>query len=262
MGKRILTGAILVVALGVPFLFANNLIFKLIIALISSLAAFELLKCANTLDKCFLSTFLMIFAFASPILITISTDVFFYISLILIFYCVSVPILTKQQTSFNDASISFFLIFYIIIGFAHFVLLREYSRFAFWLIFIGAWGCDTFAYFTGMFFGKHKLIPSVSPKKTIEGSVGGTLITATIFPLYGFLTGFSDNYFGLFILGVVASVTAQVGDLAMSVVKRNYMIKDFGNILPGHGGIMDRFDSAILVAPMLYIIIVKAGLIV
>ena len=129
-----------------------------------------------------------------------------------------------------------------------------------WLVFICAWGCDTFAYFTGKTIGKHKLTPVLSPKKTIEGSIGGVIgagilgyIYTVIFTHYGALAirGHIMWVVGAVMLGAVIS---QFGDLAASAVKRFYNQKDYGYILPGHGGILDRFDSFLFVAPIIYIV--------
>jgi len=119
-------------------------------------------------------------------------------------------------------------------------------------VFIGAWVTDTFAYFTGMLLGKHKLIPDVSPKKTVEGSIGGTLFCAVAFVVFGVITntwfGTDANFLLLAIGGVFIAVIAQIGDLIMSVIKRHYGIKDYGKIFPGHGGMLDRFDSVLIVS--------------
>lgn len=129
------------------------------------------------------------------------------------------------------------------------------------LVFIIAWGSDTAAYFCGTFFGKHKLIPKVSPKKTIEGSVGAVICTALLCVLYFFIldkcgVAFADvsagNYLGIALVGFVASLLSQLGDLAASAIKRDVDIKDYGKIFPGHGGFMDRFDSVVFVAPIVY----------
>ena len=117
------------------------------------------------------------------------------------------------------------------------------------LALIIAWFTDTFAYFTGIAFGKRKLIPKISPNKTVEGSIGGILVTvvATVIILLG-ISIFSNNsprYFLLILFTAVASAMAQIGDLTMSQIKRYYKIKDFGKMLPGHGGVLDRFDSVL-----------------
>ncbi len=134
------------------------------------------------------------------------------------------------------------------------------------LIFIIAWGSDTAAYFCGTFLGKHKLIPRVSPKKTVEGSVGAVICVALFCLLYVFIVDKCGRSFGSgtigaaeYImapaLGIIASALSQLGDLAASVIKRDTGIKDFGKIFPGHGGFMDRFDSVILIAPVVYYIV-------
>ena len=125
---------------------------------------------------------------------------------------------------------------------------------------MGAWVCDTFAYFVGKFFGKHKLIPEISPKKTIEGAIGGVIgsvvIALGMTYLYG-LTAFSANsvvadvseqWIILVAFAAMGSFVGIIGDLFASAVKRQQGIKDYGNIMPGHGGVLDRFDSFLFVA--------------
>ena len=125
-----------------------------------------------------------------------------------------------------------------------------------WFVFFGAWLSDVFAYFSGYLFGKRKLIPSVSPKKTVAGAVGGAIGAAVGFVVFGY---FTRSYLGdinlliLFATGIIAAVCGQIGDLVASVIKRQYGIKDYGNIMPGHGGAMDRFDSILFVAPVMWL---------
>lgn len=127
-----------------------------------------------------------------------------------------------------------------------------------WLVFLGSWVNDTCAYFTGYFFGKHKMAPVLSPKKTWEGAAGGITGATVIGLIYGIImanTGLHirGNIIAIFTLtGALGSVCGIVGDLAASAIKRNKDIKDYGRLIPGHGGILDRFDSVILVAPVVY----------
>ena len=120
-----------------------------------------------------------------------------------------------------------------------------------WLVYIISFGTDTFAYFAGVFFGKHKLCPNVSPKKTIEGAIGGILgclgLTIAYFKFFGINISIYTIIFSIFV-----SAFSMVGDLLASKIKREYDVKDFGSILPGHGGILDRFDSLLFVAPVVY----------
>ncbi|MCD8390776.1 MAG: phosphatidate cytidylyltransferase [Firmicutes bacterium] len=133
------------------------------------------------------------------------------------------------------------------------------------LIFICAWSCDTFAYFSGKAFGRHKLIPGVSPNKTVEGAAGGVVGSAVICFLYLLIANKANisaadgmTYLGL-IIGVIGGILSQFGDLAASAIKRDTGIKDFGWIFPGHGGFMDRFDSVIFIAPIVYGILYAAA---
>ena len=130
------------------------------------------------------------------------------------------------------------------------------------LVFLGAWITDAGAYFTGYFFGKTKLAPNISPKKTVEGAVGGVVSTLVFFLLAAFLYKWYISWIGqritvdyaaLIAAALLSAVAAILGDLSASLIKRECNIKDFGNILPGHGGVMDRFDSIMFVAPLLYI---------
>ena len=119
-----------------------------------------------------------------------------------------------------------------------------------WLVFIISFMTDTFAYFSGYLFGKHKLIPNVSPKKTIEGSIGGILGSTICCLIFGYI--FKLDMALMIVMGIIGSIIAQIGDLFASSIKRYVGIKDYGNLIPGHGGVLDRFDSVILVAPFVY----------
>lgn len=123
----------------------------------------------------------------------------------------------------------------------------------FFLIFIFAWGADTGAYFTGTFIGKHKLAPEISPKKTIEGSIGGMVTAVLLSALLGYVYSASFNidvsFLRICICAAIFSVVGMIGDLFTSFIKRDCGIKDFGKIMPGHGGVLDRFDSVLFIAP-------------
>lgn len=128
---------------------------------------------------------------------------------------------------------------------------------------MAAWIPDGGAYFVGTFLGKHKLCPDISPKKTVEGAAGGLIVTAVVFVLYGMGykyvmhtkgIDFDVNYIALAIVMLIAAVISMVGDLSASLLKREYGIKDFGKILPGHGGVVDRFDSVYFVLPYIMLV--------
>lgn len=141
-------------------------------------------------------------------------------------------------------------------------LVRElpYGVYSVWMIFISSWICDTCAYVVGMLIGKHKLAPVLSPKKSIEGAIGGIAGAALVGALYAYfivepaVSGQKVTW--VFVLiSAVGAVISQVGDLAASAIKRNHEIKDYGKLIPGHGGVMDRFDSVIFTAPMIYFLV-------
>lgn len=128
------------------------------------------------------------------------------------------------------------------------------------LTLLAAWVSDVGAYCAGLLFGKHKLTPVLSPKKTVEGAVGAVVIAAGVGALYGFLlrnqlTLFAHPVTAVMIMFALGSVLSQMGDLIASAIKRNRDIKDYGNLIPGHGGILDRFDSVIVTAPAVYYLI-------
>ena len=131
--------------------------------------------------------------------------------------------------------------------------------FSVWMTFISAWGSDTCAYFTGVLFGKHKITPRLSPKKSVEGCIGGVVGAGLLGLVYGVVLHNlgrlpEGDLWAYPLLGICGSVVGQIGDLAASAIKRNFGIKDYGNIIPGHGGVMDRFDSVIFTAPLIYLL--------
>lgn len=184
------------------------------------------------------------------------------LAVLLAFYVIVSAMITviRGVESFTALIKSIFALIYpgMFFAFLLFVSLLETSKMQFLTLFaiMCASGTDTFAMLGGMAFGKHKLVPEISPKKTVEGAICGFLAGVVLATLFGF---FFQKYFG-FSFSIVKYVTsacilcsaAQFGDLIASVVKRNFNVKDFGTILPGHGGIMDRVDSIIFIAPLVY----------
>lgn len=133
-----------------------------------------------------------------------------------------------------------------------------------WLVFLCSWGSDTCAYAVGVLIGKHKMTPKLSPKKSVEGAVGGVAGAALLFVVYTYfvVNVYTDADLPLAVaalLGAAGALVSMVGDLAASAIKRDHEIKDYGKLIPGHGGIMDRFDSVIIAAPLIFIGLVMAG---
>lgn len=168
----------------------------------------------------------------------------------------------NAQFKFSDLACTLFMMTYIISGMRCIPLVRGDNTaglLLMFMLFICAWISDTGAYFSGKLFGKHKLIEAISPKKTIEGAIGGIVTTAIGGVVLGLIAQFGFqlqvNYLLLALTGAIGSVFGQIGDLLASWLKRQYGIKDFGNIMPGHGGAMDRFDSVLLTAPLVYCLV-------
>lgn len=160
----------------------------------------------------------------------------------------------------EDISVSILTFVYITVALSSVIVVREASFDFIWYIFIFAWATDTCAYFAGFAFGKHKLMPKVSPKKTIEGAIGGIIGCIIISTVYAYFV--HPEY--ILLIGVsalIGSVISQAGDLFASSFKRKLGVKDYGNLIPGHGGMLDRIDSIIFTAPFTYIVMFIAKLI-
>lgn len=147
---------------------------------------------------------------------------------------------------------AFFGVVYVavMLSFIYLTISLPDGKFLVWLIFLCSWGCDTCAYCVGMLIGKHKMAPVLSPKKSIEGAVGGVAGAALLGVIYAAATQGKMAEYAL--ICAVGALISMVGDLAASAIKRNQNIKDYGKLIPGHGGILDRFDSVIITAPVIY----------
>lgn len=172
---------------------------------------------------------------------------------IFVLFLVSIVSILRVRKNIIDIIVTFFGIFYVAILIDFAILTMDNfidGRIYVWLIFIISFATDIFAYFSGYLFGKHKLIPKVSPKKTVEGSIGGILGSTLVCLIFAYF--FKLDSMLIVFLGFFGSIVAQFGDLFASSIKRYVGIKDYGKLIPGHGGILDRFDSVILVAPFVY----------
>lgn len=169
----------------------------------------------------------------------------------------TLSVVRNETVKFEDVGAALIAVLYTVVFFLHLSYLRQMDSGValVFLVYIGAFIPDTAAYFAGNFFGKHKLIPAVSPKKTVEGSIGAIVGSIVIFIVYGLILsamGFLVNYVALLLLSIICGVVAQLGDLSASVIKRTYGTKDFGDLIPGHGGLLDRLDSVMFIAPIVY----------
>ena len=171
------------------------------------------------------------------------------VSLILIMF---VYVFTYPKYNAHQIMSAFFGVVYVAVMLSFILLTRNLpdGKFIVWLIFLCSWGCDTCAYCVGMLIGKHKMAPVLSPKKSVEGGIGGVVGAGLLGVIYAAaIQGPMVEYAVICGIGALISM---VGDLAASAIKRNQGIKDYGKLIPGHGGILDRFDSVIFTAPAIY----------
>ncbi|MFM1524856.1 MULTISPECIES: phosphatidate cytidylyltransferase [Helcococcus] len=254
--KRIITGIILIfVILGMIYL--NNPILTFGILILSNIAIYELSKALKKLEYGIQEKVLYIFnslLVSSTLLYDVKITLSLYIFINIIILSL---IIFKSECRVNDILGNIFIILYITVPYILILNLRD-TKWIFYAYALPSF-TDTLAYAIGILFGKHKLIERLSPKKTIEGALGGIL--GGIIFTYIFINIFNLNQ-DLFLYGfaVIFSIISQIGDLFASFIKRKADIKDYGSILIGHGGIMDRFDSLLFVAPLVYIMIINLRL--
>lgn len=267
MKQRIIT-AIFIAIIGIPIcIFSGTAVFPIAMAFLGTVAVYELLGCMGTRKDLAISVPLYLAALVMPFAVRYFSDVLFsssakilHVLLLYALYLLAVWVIRYEKHPERDMNVclaSTLVCLYIIGAFSSIVAVRDAQggEYYWYFIFIGAWVTDVFAYFTGRLLGKHKLMPNTSPKKTVEGSIGGMVFCVALFVGYGaFLNHFTDTHIDLLLVagvGLVASVVSQIGDLSMSVIKRTYGIKDYGKLFPGHGGVLDRFDSILAVATVL-----------
>ena len=173
-------------------------------------------------------------------------------------------VFTYPKFEAKDVMAIFFGMFYVAVMLSYVYQIRvlESGVYLAFLIFICSWGCDTCAYCAGVTCGKHKMAPVLSPKKSVEGAIGGVLGTALLTVIYCsvFKAQMGLDTRSIVVLAVISAIAgliSMVGDLTASAIKRNYDIKDYGTLIPGHGGIMDRFDSMMITAPIIYYLAVN-----
>ncbi len=245
------------------FIFMGGPLLEILIAIMSCLAMYELLKVLfkkiipiHFINFLFLFIYyLLLNNFSQKLMLS-----FLFIYAICNLICL---VIGYGKIKIYDIACNMFSFFYVVVLMSTIYLVREleYGQYLVWLIFISAWGSDTFAYFTGVFFGKHKLTPKLSPKKTIEGSIGGIIGAVILSIIYSCFIynklGYNKIDLALIfsVITFIASILSQFGDLTASAIKRDMDVKDYGKIIPGHGGVMDRFDSILFTAPIIYIII-------
>ncbi len=278
MKVRLLTALVFAVV-GVPvLLFSEYIIFPIVAAALCVACVWEMLRVLGFDKKYSVSIPSYIFAALVPFfayeyfyswykgLIADSYSISYMLIMVFamflyLFYLIFIGVFAKGEIKVSELGGVYMSFVYIVASFTAIVVLRgmDGGEYLFLLPFLFAWVSDAAAYFVGTLLGKHKLIPEISPKKTVEGAIGGVIFTVLGAILFGFIVELvvptvSANYILLGVLGAVLSVVAQVGDLWASLIKREHGVKDYSSIFPGHGGVFDRFDSVLAVCIILMIV--------
>ena len=262
MLKRIISGTIIGGVIIIAILFLPKFVCNILATLVALGGIYEFIKAMEkggykpikTIPYLTCLGLLFVNSNSSILAYKFSFSIFSFLLLGILIY----GLFSKKRT-LVDVSLSIFSILYIPFLLS-FMLSTFYveniGTYLIWFTLFGACLSDAFAYFVGVRFGKHKLCPTISPKKTIEGAAGAILGTALVFGLYAFTLNkyydFNIQYWQIILFGMVSSVFAQIGDLVASSIKRFVGEKDFGSCIPGHGGILDRIDSVLFVAPVIY----------
>ncbi len=257
MKQRIITAVIFGIILisltivgGVPLLILAYLAATIALYELLRMRKLKLLSIAGLISMLVLWIILLPSKYESLLLDLGLTKVELTLFAVLLF--LSYTVATKNRFTFDDVAFSVISILYIGMGFHYFLETREEGLvYIFYSLFI-IWATDSGAYFIGKATGKRKLWPEISPNKTIEGSIGGILCAVVVSVVYGLITDIDINLLHLGIMTIILSVFGQIGDLVESAFKRHYQVKDSGNLLPGHGGILDRFDSLLFVWPLIH----------
>lgn len=269
MKTRIISGTVGIAILALLLYFHSTIAFNIALALVSALMVYELARAEKLGKEYALLIVSVLFAAACPILVSFfeTSDLAGLYIVIAFAYIViwqTVLLFRHKHIELGRFFITEAYSLLIALSMTSLALLAKPEGTAGLLrpiyACMGAWVADSGAYFAGTFFGKHKLCPEISPKKTVEGLIGGALSNAVVFSLIPVILGDRDMplYIGCIMfafIGVVCCLLGLLGDLTASLIKRDAGIKDYGNIMPGHGGAMDRFDSIIFIAPFLLLVV-------
>lgn len=256
---RIASGAVLTVIVGAGLVLGGPYLFLLTLV-ISIIGMYELYRVYG-IEKSPIGIIGYVFAVVYYICMWLGQNEFMLLSLAAGLICIMAGYVVKfPKYKADQAAMGFFALVYVaaMISFIYRIRLLEDGAFYVWLVFICSWIADTCAYFVGVKFGKHKMTPVLSPKKSIEGAIGGILGPMLIGGIYGAVINSRISVNAPVVFAVACGVGAGIsiiGDLAASAIKRDHSVKDYGKLIPGHGGILDRFDSTIFTAPVVYIVL-------
>lgn len=254
---RLLSGIVLVIVLIVTVGYGGNLLFAFL-GIISLIGLTELYKVVEVQKKALgIAGYLAAIVYYG-LLLTEHMESMTMLSILFLLLVMAVYVFTFPAYRAEQVMTVFFGFFYVavMLSFVYQTRMLADGDVVVWLIFLSSWGCDTCAYCVGMLIGKHKMAPRLSPKKSVEGGIGGVAGAALLGVLFALAMnqwgGAQANSLHYAIICAAGGMISQVGDLAASAIKRNHDIKDYGKLIPGHGGILDRFDSVIFTAPVIY----------
>ena len=263
---RLISGIFLIAAAAASFALGGPVLFGVLLV-ISLIGMQELYRAAGVVEGGFspLSLVGMAGAAGYYVLVWFGLDGYeLPVLAVTLNVLMAVYVLRWPGYDYRQVMAAFFGIVYVpvMLSFIYKTRMLDGGAFTVWLILICSWGCDTCAYCAGMLFGKHKMAPNLSPKKSVEGAVGGVIGAGLLGALFGVISGrFGGSTLPgrapvaeYVIICVVGALISMVGDLAASAIKRNAGIKDYGTLIPGHGGILDRFDSVIFTAPVIWLL--------
>lgn len=258
MKQRVIT-ALVMAAIFIPVVYAGSWLLEIVMVLLAIVGLFELYRMKEqklfsvegVLSIVALLVMLLPEFFDRFLPKQFTTVMVVYLLAIVLLIC---TVFSKNRFSFDHAGFSVLSVIYVGFGFRSLLLTRETGLQLLILVLITIWTTDICAYLFGRKIGKHKLAPNISPNKTIEGFVSGTMMAVIIASIYLMYFPLDQSFlFSIFIMAII-SVIGQLGDLVESAFKRYYGVKDSGNIFPGHGGVLDRFDSLLFVSPILYLV--------
>lgn len=264
--QRFLSGVILFPIVALIFIFANDIELDILLAIVSVMCVYEYANCYKTGNKAHPSKWYL-YLISLLIIVTSFLSGEALKEILITFLPISILILTaemvfsKGRKNINDVIVTIFGIVYIPLMLIFFSIIRskfELGKVLIWYIFISAWGSDIFAYLVGSRIGKHKFT-KISPNKSIEGCVAGVVGAVVIAIIYTIaINSIMHTNISVLIASIIViilSIIGQTGDLAASSIKRYCGIKDFSEVIPGHGGLLDRIDSVILILPFAYILL-------
>lgn len=258
MKQRIIT-AVIGIIIVLPIILYGSWPFILLTYLLATIALFEFVRMFK-LDKPYLyvilcSLFLWLIISSKQQLI-VETFHFTTMNIIILLMVVllTIMVISKNKFTFDDASRLFLTTLFLAFTFQYMITIRFQGLNSFLFILFIIWSTDTGAYFIGKNFGKRKLWPKISPNKTIGGAIGGILFAFIVATIFQMIYPFDKPFISIVIIALIISIFGQLGDLVASAIKRNYDVKDFGTLFPGHGGVLDRLDSFIFVLLILQMI--------